>query len=130
MPEAMGTMMARFFGNFLPFMALLWTLDAFLVYRILYHDVFYIGALQKPAPSLACLALVIFFLLLPIRTCINRCYSGFSHATDVPYSKSQTTFITDYDIMNPVTKTEGLVRFMNARLSNASTEEEKAALQS
>lgn len=43
MPEAMGTMMARFFGNIVPFMAFLWALDAFLVYRILYHDVFYIG---------------------------------------------------------------------------------------
>jgi len=45
MPEAMGTMMARFFGNFVPFMAFLWTLDAFLVYRILYHDVFYLKAI-------------------------------------------------------------------------------------
>lgn len=45
MPEAMGNLMARFFGSFVPFMALLWTLDAFLVYRILYHDVFYIGQL-------------------------------------------------------------------------------------
>ena len=123
----MGSTMARFFGNFLPIMAFLWSLDAFLVYRILYRDVFFMYPLQKPAPSLACLLFVVLFLLLPIRTCINKCFSGFNNATDVPYEKAQTTFITDDDIMNPVTKTDGLVRLMNARLANA-TEEEKQVL--
>ena len=74
MPEAMSGMMAKFFASFIPIIALIWALDSFLVYRILYSDVFHIRILQKASPSLACLILVIIFLIIPVMTIINRCY--------------------------------------------------------
>jgi hypothetical protein len=37
--------------------------------------------------------------------------------------------LSDYDIENPITKTEGIVRMMTKRLESAS-EEDKAAIQS
>lgn len=108
--------MALFFGGFVPFMCLIWTLKAFFAYRTLYREIFHIVVIQKPAPSLACLLLVILFIALPVRTVLNKCFSvdGLTTAT---YKESQMRFISDYDTMNPVTRTEGLIRTWNARLS-------------
>lgn len=129
MPQAMSAKMALFFGGFVPFMCLLWTLDAFLAYRQLYREVFYITVIKKPAPSLACLLLVILFITLPVRTLLNKVFTTDSTTTFTTYKESQTRFLNDYDMMNPVTRTEGLVRNWNAHLSLAGSEEEKKNLQ-
>lgn len=42
MPDSMSGMMARFFANFLPVIALIWSLDSLLAFRILYREVFLI----------------------------------------------------------------------------------------
>jgi uncharacterized protein YbaA (DUF1428 family) len=73
-PDQLSGMMAKFFANFIPFIALLWSLDSVIVYNILYKEVFYIHSIRKVAPSLACILFVILFLILPIRTLINRLF--------------------------------------------------------
>lgn len=45
------------------------------------------------------------------------------------YDQVSDDFQTDYDIENPVTKTEGIIRMMEKKLANAGSEEEKQALQ-
>ena len=43
------------------------------------------------------------------------------------YDEISDNFITDYDIENPISKSEGIVRMMEKKLANA-TEDEKAAI--
>lgn len=72
----MSGLMAKFFANFLPFIALLWALDHVLVFRILYRNIFMIVNTSKLIPSLVCIGFAVLFILLPIRTCINSCFAG------------------------------------------------------
>ena len=72
----MSGLMAKFFANFLPFIALLWALDLLIVYRILYRDIFFITDVRKLIPSFVCIGFVGLFIFSPIRTCINSCFAG------------------------------------------------------
>jgi len=76
MPDQMSGLMAKFFANFIPVIALMWALDSVLVYRVLYREVFYIKSLVKVGPSLACIVFAIVFMLVPVRTMINNCYKN------------------------------------------------------
>lgn len=127
MPDQMSGLMAKFFANFLPFIALLWALDSILVYRVLYREVFYISSIIKVGPSLGCIVFTILFIALPIRTLINNCFKGDQAMAEKGYDEVSDNFITDYDIENPISKSEGIIRMMEKKLANAS-EEEKAAL--
>jgi uncharacterized protein YbaA (DUF1428 family) len=129
MPDQMSGLMAKFFANFIPVIALLWALDSVLVYRVLYREVFYITSLVKVGPSLGCIIFVILFLVVPIRTMINNCFKNQSAMADKTYDEISDNFVTDYDIENPISKTEGIIRMMEKKLANAS-EEDKEVLQS
>lgn len=113
----MSGLMAKFFANFLPFVALLWALDSILVYRVLYREIFYINSLVKVGPSLACIIFVILFILVPVRTLINNCFKNQQAMADKTYDEISDEFQTDYDIENPITKTEGLRRMMEKKLA-------------
>ncbi len=73
-PEQMSGLMAKFFGSLLPFFALLWAIDLLLFYRTLYRELFGITELTKLIPPLGAIGVAILLILLPIRTCINKCY--------------------------------------------------------
>ncbi len=76
-PEQMSSLMALFFANLIPYFAFLWSLSLLLFYRTLYHDVFELKQpFTKTLPALACLIFALILLLLPIRSCINKCYQG------------------------------------------------------
>jgi hypothetical protein len=75
-PDAMSGLMAQFFANFIPVIALMWALDALLVFRVLYREIFYLTQVVKIVPSLACLGFVILFMVIPFRSMINRIFSG------------------------------------------------------
>ncbi len=120
----MSGMMAKFFANFIPVIALIWALDALLIFRILYREIFGLTAFAKIVPSLVCLILVIVFMVIPFRTCINKCFNADQAAAAKTYEEVFEGFITDYDIENPVSKNDGILRKMEAKLKNA-TEDEK-----
>lgn len=81
--------------------------------------------MKKLGPNLACVALVIVFIIAPIRTIINRIYEKLTANAGKSYNEVADTFGSDYDIENPVTKTEGLVRMMERKLNSADTTEEQ-----
>jgi hypothetical protein len=75
-PEQLSSLMPSFFANLLPYFAFLWSLDLLLFYRTLYSQLFGITQITKVAPALAVLVLTILMILLPIRTCINKCFEN------------------------------------------------------
>lgn len=88
----MSGLMAKFFANFIPIIALLWALDLLLVFRILYRNIFYIVNPSKLVPSFVCIGFVILFIMLPIRTCINSCYAGESAEANKTYDEVCSDF--------------------------------------
>lgn len=42
---------------------------------------------------------------------------------DKTYNEISDNFVTDYDIENPITKTEGIIRMMEKKLEGASEED-------
>jgi hypothetical protein len=67
----MSGLMAQFFANMLPYIALLWALELLLFYR---RELFNVTEFYKIIPPLAAVVFICFLILLPIRTCINKCY--------------------------------------------------------
>jgi hypothetical protein len=88
MPDQMSGLMAKFFANFIPIVALMWALDSVLVFRVLFREVFYIKSLVKVGPSLACIIFAILFILVPVRTMINRCFENQSAQADKTYDQA------------------------------------------
>ncbi len=130
MPDQTSGLIVQFYGNLIPYIALLWSLDSILVFRRLYRDVFFITNLIKLIPSLACIGFAILFILIPIRTMINSCYEGQTANANKSYDEVMNTFITDYDMENPITKNDGMLRKMEKRLASADiTEDERKSLQ-
>ena len=127
MPDQMSGLMPKFFANFIPIIALMWALDAVLVYRILYREVFYIKSFVKVGPSLACIIFAAIFLLVPVRTMINNCFKNQSAEADKTYDEVFTEFLTDYDMENPITKSEGMLRILEKKLTSADISEEQKA---
>ena len=127
-PDQLSGLMAKFFANFIPFVALLWALDSVIVYRILYREIFYIKSMQKVGPSLASILFVVFFLFIPVRSFINWLFRNQQATADKSYEQVADDFLSDYDIENPVTKTEGILRVMEIKMNQAGTEEEKQAI--
>ena len=130
MPDQMSSLIVKFYANTVPYMALLWSLDSILVFRRLYRDVFYITNIVKVFPSLACIVFAIIYILIPVRTMINNCHDEESAIAAKPYDDVMNGFLTDYDMENPITKNEGMLRKMEKRLASSDiSEEERKALQ-
>jgi len=128
-PEQLSSLMPTFFANLIPYFALIWSLDLLLFYRTLYNDLFNVSNSTKAAPALSVLIIAIIMILIPIRSCINKCYEGNIAYAEETYDQKFLSFSEDYDRENPVTKNDGLVRIMEKKLSMATTEEEKKQLQ-
>ncbi len=92
--------MARFFANVLPEIALIWSLSLALFYRRIYVDMFEAygeNGEKKIVPQWITLALVCVFILLPVRTWINKCFSDQNAQTAKTYDEVFTNFASDYD---------------------------------
>jgi len=76
MPDQLSSLMPTFFANLLPYFAFLWSLDLMLFYRTLYTQLFGLSGTTKVAPALVVLAVTVIMILLPVRSCINRCYES------------------------------------------------------
>lgn len=126
----MSSLMVKFFANLVPYIALLWALDSILVFRKLYREVFYITNIVKVFPSIACIAFAILFILIPVRTIINNCHEDMNAVAQKNYDEVMNGFLTDYDMENPITKNEGMLRKMEKRLASSDiSEEERKQLQ-
>jgi len=75
-PEQLSSMMPTFFASLVPFFALIWSLDLLLFYRTLFNELFQKPETSKVAPALGILIFTIILILLPVRSCINRCHEG------------------------------------------------------
>lgn len=61
---------------------------------------------------------------------INNCHEEDIASASQTYDEAMATFITDYDMENPITKNEGMLRKMENRLNSKDIgEDEKKALQ-
>ena len=130
MPDQMSSLMVKFFANLVPYIALLWSLDSILVFRRLYREVFYITNIVKVWPSLACIVFAIVYIMIPIRTIINNCHDEATAMSTKSYDEVMNGFLTDYDMENPITKNDGMLRKMEKRLASSDiSEEERKQLQ-
>jgi hypothetical protein len=75
-PDQMSSLMPTFFANLLPYFAFIWSLDLLLFYRTLYRELFFLEKFSKVLPALVILAFTILMILLPVRSCINKCHEN------------------------------------------------------
>lgn len=105
--------MAKFIANLLPFFAFLWSLNLLLFYRTLYRE--YVDDPEKKLiVPFAIIGATSAFILLPIRTIINRCFANEGEEqVKEKYEDFQLKFPTDYDRENPVTKNDAFIRLLD-----------------
>jgi len=125
-PEQMGPFIVNFMANLLPYMAFLWALSLVFFYNTLFSR-YYEDYIVYLAGPILILVIVFIFLILPIRSCINRCIS-LEDLQDINYGEQAVKFITDYDAENPATKKEGEIRLLELRRpkDKEESEEEKS----
>ncbi|CDW71822.1 phage head-tail family partial [Stylonychia lemnae] len=130
LPEQMSGLMAKFIANLLPYFAFLWSLNLLLFYRTLYKD-FYKGETQgKLIVPYAIIATCSLFILLPVRTLINKCLENLGEQpTSEKYNDFYSKFPTDYDRENPVTKNEAFVRLLEHKMLTEKSAEAQDQLQ-
>ena len=98
-PEQMGSTMAKFFANFIP-----WCLIPFGVSN--YTTWNRLGS-GFNAARFAFIWIVIVSIFLPIRTCINKmCTGKADKSSDETYEKHKNAFQFDYERDNPMTQKE------------------------
>ena len=119
----MSGLMPEFFANMVPYVAFLWSLELVLFFYTIQKDNFNSKNIKNLLGPLGALGFVGLFLLLPIRSCLNRCCKGKAAEARDYYENVFHTFPTDYDRENPVTKKEGMKRLMEKKISMASGEE-------
>ena len=73
LPEEMSGLMALFIANLIPFFAFLWSLSLLLLYKTMYNDYTSNSGSYLYVPY-AVIAFTSLFIILPIRTAINRCF--------------------------------------------------------
>jgi hypothetical protein len=121
--------MARFFANLLPEIALVWALALALFYRRIYIDIFDVDGEDKIIPQWVTVGVNGIFILMPIRTWINKCFSDMNPETLKTYDEVFSRFASDYDQENPVTKKEGFLRVIDYQLSLEKDESKKKQLE-
>ena len=98
-PEEMGSSMAFFFANSMP-----WFMLLFAVSNFVWVDELSLG---NNAPGLVGLILMLIYIVLPVRSYINNRFSfDIARFDEHTYSKNKQYFLTDYRTENPMTKDE------------------------
>ena len=76
------------------------------------------------------LALAVIFVLLPIRSCLQRCVADDAIAEDkVTYAERVHFFQSDYDVSNPLTAKAGKLRMLQLQIDSTDDPEAKKALE-
>lgn len=128
-PEDMSGLMASFFANMLPEMALIWALSLCLFYRRIYIDYFSVPDYKiHVLPAWIIFGITCVFVLFPVRTIIKKCYEDKTVDTGKPYEEVCSEFVSDYDTQNPVTKRAALVRLIDKRIHHETDAEKKEKL--
>lgn len=113
----MGAFMVTFIANMLPYFIFLWAISFTLFFNKLFTTQYPDdpdAGLKEIIPCFIALAIVIIFVILPIRTCINKCIKP-EMPDEMTYMEKFEDFTTDYDCENPVTKKEGDIRLIELR---------------
>jgi hypothetical protein len=123
-PEMMSGMVIMFLSNLVPYFALLWGLSYFCIFDVILTEGRFGGErnLVSEAVPIATLSFAALFVLLPVRTMINSCMADegtLNKNSNETYTKSFEKFTCDYDRENPVTKKDGFVRMIEAKLKSA-----------
>lgn len=64
------------------------------------------------------------FILVPVRTIINRCLDASKALSNAnKYDEMFLTFASDYDRENPVSKQQGFLRLIDFKINAAKTED-------
>lgn len=121
----MSSLMAEFFANMIPYVALMWALALVCFTQSLLRDFFDRTDLKHLYAPLSSLLFVALFLILPIRTCLNRCCKSETVEAEEKYDEIYHTFHTDYDCENPVTKKDGMKRMMERKIAMATGEDKQ-----
>ena len=88
-----------------------------------------IDELNAEAKSWAYIIIIIaiVFILLPIRTLLNRCVvDDDAEVEDVKYEDRMPFFSTDYDTQNPLTAKKGKLRMLETKIKNCKDDDQKA----
>ena len=73
------------------------------------------------------IAIALVFILLPIRTLLNKCVvDDDAEVEDVKYVDRMPFFSTDYDTQNPLTAKKGKLRMLQVKIDNCKDEDQKA----
>lgn len=131
-PEEMSGMLVHFFANLLPWMTFLWGVSTVFFTNNLqrnYNEAYESqqgGIIDESAEDnnptqeitwVNFLPLIVtsVYILLPIRSLINKLFGEGEEDEVQPYKNNFMAFMTDYDRANPVTKKDGVIRLLNAR---------------
>ena len=129
-PDEMSGLMANFFANLLPWLALIWSLSLALFYRTILTDLFKAGIQKRIIPMWVMLGYSGIFALFPIRVFINKCLEKkLANIAGVhTYEEMIHKFNSDYMRENPITEKEGQLRFYDKMIENETDEKRKAEL--
>ena len=113
--------MTMFFANLLPWVAFLWALNLVLFYKTIYEQYFNDSDEIRIIVPLIAISITSLFILLPIRTIINKCVMKKLEEEEVvgkepTYIDYYPDFITDYERENPVTKNEGMDKWLAKKI--------------
>jgi hypothetical protein len=130
-PDEMSGLIANFFANLLPWLALIWSISLALFYRTIFSDLMELPGKKREIPMWVMLGYSAIFALFPIRVCINRCLEkkienigGVSK-----YEELIHKFNSDYMRENPITEKEGQLKFFDKMIENETDEKKKGELQ-
>ena len=115
-PEMMGATIAFFFMNLFPYFVLLYGFSNF----------FWVVCLrtENEVGTISILT-AIAYIIMPVRTLLDRCQSEPARKDDMTYENYKFTFVHDYDRTNPVTKKDAQKEYLEKLKEEAGTKEEK-----
>ena len=121
----MSGLMAKFIANLIPYFAFLWSLNLLLFYETLYEEYYTNDPKHKLIVPYAIIGVTSLFIILPIRTIINKCLADNSEdAVTYKYEDFMLKFPTDYDRENPVTKNDAFIKLLEHRIQTEKNAEE------
>lgn len=117
----MSAFSSMFISHLIPYFALIWSLSYLLFFDKMLRIQNGERDIYKLIVPLATLGFAFLFIIIPVRTILNKCVDEVNINIDVnsTYSNSFDKFACDYDRENPVTKKEGMLKMLNAKMKRA-----------
>ena len=120
MPEMMGSTMAKFFSNLIPYSMILYGIGNHVFTQTL-------GTGDTNMISLGVIIFTVCYIFLPIRFCLNKCAGDFDREACEPYSSVKLDFPSDYDRANPMTQKDALLTHFEAMMKKFGGESDEEA---